>query len=120
MLSTVNVKAGDKTHAMKLGSRAMMAVERETGEGILATLGKMQGDAFSVVTLHAIAKATMNDGRGGSDDDAHDMIDALGVAAATQELVRVIEGAFPQAEAEADGAAASGKGKPAGKKTNAG
>lgn len=118
MLSTVEVKADGRTYQMKMGARAMMAVERSLGIGILKVFEKMQGDSFSVGALVAVVAAVMNDGKGGSEDEAFDFIDAMGMAAATQAIVPVIEAAFPEAEAQAAGATPA-EVKPEGKKTRA-
>lgn len=94
MISTVDVKAGGQTHKMKLSTRAMRALERETGRGVANLFAELSGGGFRVSVLASIIREVMNDGKGGTDADADDLIDMMGIKAAAEAVTPVIEAAF--------------------------
>lgn len=94
MISTVDVKVDGKSFKMKLSTRAMKALERETGRGMAQLFNELSGSGFRVTVLTSIIREVMNEGAGGSDADAEALIDDMGVKAAAEAVTPVIDGAF--------------------------
>lgn len=110
MLSSVEVRGSDQVHLLKFGAGAMMRVERALKVGIMGALGSMQGESFRIETLVVAIGAAMNDGKGGSEDEALALIDDIGLPAAMEALNEALTAAFPASAEQSEGGNASGEG----------
>lgn len=103
MISSVS-KGG---FTLKLGVRAMKALERTMGDGdgtIVDVLAELDVKP-SIHTMTEILKECLNDGRGGSMEEADEAFDAIGFDG----FHEVVSGAFPESESS-DGVVAAGVG----------
>lgn len=92
MIGAVTVEG----YAFRMTTRAMMQIERDTGEGIVESAAKLE-TGFSVTTLVAMLAACMNNGDGASKDDAASFIDQHGFQVAADALGKIFEAAFGEA-----------------------
>lgn len=109
MISTVYFEAGGQRLPMKLSSRAMVRIEQSLGQGILKVFDHLQGESFSMGSLAQILAALMNDGKGADIEEALDLIDEVGMIAASEAIAPVIEAAFPPAKSGTTGQGTRGK-----------
>lgn len=108
MLGEVSLGAGEKCQTLKLSASAMVRIERQAGTGIDKVLAGLQSEAdgFSVAKFVGIFAELMNAGKGASEDEALELLDAVGFAEAVAAFEAACEAAFPDA--------APGKTKPQG------
>lgn len=113
MISSIEMTVGGQVQKLRLSTRAMASLERAHGGTPIQTIIAGLKDNAGVDFVAKFFSATMNDGRGASEDDAFDMIDAAGGAFELVDTVgEVIVAAFPESDPEAD-AQAGGKPKKA-------
>lgn len=106
MISTISVKANGTDHKLRFSARAMMKIERETGEGVMDFLKKMDG-SLQLSAILKLFEACLNDGKGASEDEALDIMDDIGAIKAAEVIGKAVSEAFPKAEGEAEGEAAA-------------
>lgn len=105
MISGVTVQVGDQSRALRMTTRAMMAIEQHFDKGLIEVMQGME-TGFKVTDLVKIISECADDGAGVSVDEAAGMLDEIGVTKAGELLGDVAEAAFPDAK----GAAKNGKG----------
>lgn len=116
MISSVSLKVGNRSHKLKLSTRAQFTLEKEhSGKPINEILQIFLDGSKGVSMVVALVKACANDGAGFVDpvgvndgpfaeDAALDLIEAAGGASAVvPKLSEAITAAFPQPEAPKDG-----------------
>lgn len=101
MISSVAHSINGENRAFKLGARAMQAVENRFDQGIIKVFQSMDGEGYKMGVLAAVLAESAEDGRGTDDQDAFDMIDALGVEGANTLVESIINAAFPEAKGAA-------------------
>lgn len=119
MIATHEVKIGKITHKLKLSTRAIVRVEDAAGQTFFEVIGaRIAGDpegetrqATRTKTYVDILAATLGDGAGGTEDQAYDLIDAIGLVKAIELVQKLIADAFGE---EAIGDDADGAGDDAG------
>jgi hypothetical protein len=101
MISSHHVKVGGKTYSLKLGTGAMIRLESIRGASITSLLAQLQGDP-SVRDFVAVMAEVMNDGAGATQEEAVELIDALGFEGAGAAIMKASEMAFPEAVGDDD------------------
>lgn len=94
---TILFEAGDKAHALRLGTNQLAEAEDAFGKPINAIVQEMQGDNVRVSDLRrffAIAG-------GMTESEAGDVMDEIGIAKAGELLGQAMTAAFPADEAAA-------------------
>ncbi|MBY6121813.1 hypothetical protein KUV64_22010 [Mameliella alba] len=113
MLAEVPLGEGENRQVLKLSASAMVRIERANDAGIDKALAGLQPDTdgFSVGRFVGLFAELLNAGKGASEEEALDLIDAVGFAPAVAAFEEACEAAFPQ---EAPGKPTpQGKRKPA-------
>ena len=87
---------------LKLGTRAMMALEAQHEKSVPEILQDMQEGGFSVTKAVGLLSVIMDDGRGATQVEAIDLVDQVGAAAAMDAINKAVIAAFPEAEASGD------------------
>lgn len=116
-MQNVVLKMGDGTpHEIRLGARAMMALEADKGKGMPEILQEFQEKSPTMTDFVGLFAFVINGGKGGTLDEACDVIDGVGFMPAIGKFNEAVELAFPEVSAadEAGGAAAGKKKKAAG------
>lgn len=96
VISTVTVKAGKKTHKLKVSTRAQVRLEEEQGQPIGEILDQLITGAGGVKLVTAAWAAFLEDGTGVDEEVAMDVLDDLGGAnVASPYLGEALQKAFP-------------------------
>lgn len=93
----VSFEAMGQTWRLRYGTNALCEIEAAFGEGINATLAKLQSDDPSIRTMRTI----MACGLGVSGDEAGDIMDEIGMERSGELIGQAMTLAFPQPEANA-------------------
>lgn len=94
-VSTVTVKGAQGGHDLRLSTRAMMALERKNGKSIAEVFTGLEGKDVSATKLCDLVEEIMNDGAGGTLEDAQSLMDDVSIPGVAQALEKVIASAFP-------------------------
>lgn len=110
MIGAVQVKVERGTHELRLSTRAIVSLERADkasgGQGKIGLIMNALGDDPSVEFVVDFTTPLLNGGKGGTSDEAMDLIDeAGGIFEFMSYLNQAIAAAFPDEE-EAEGAGA--------------
>lgn len=106
MIGSVTVDAGGVTHRLRLTTTGMMRVEDRFDEDIISFVQAMEARP-RIGRLVALLAACMNDGGGAPDDEAAALMDEVGFEKVGDLLGRVVTAAFPEAETDGSGGAAT-------------
>lgn len=106
MISRVTKKVGGEPEAFRMTTRAMMAIEQESGKGIVRMMEGLE-EGFRITDLVLILSECGEDGAGMSRERAAEIVDQIGFMAAGELLGEIAEAAFPEAKG---GAAKNAKG----------
>lgn len=106
MISSVEVKAGGKTHRLKLSTSAMVRLERKFDQRMADILTGLDGEGKGVDFLAGFAIELVNDGAGLADADEQaiwDHLDELGgLFALMPKISEAVQLAFPAEDGEGD------------------
>jgi hypothetical protein len=108
----VELKAGDQSYILRLGSNALAEVEVVLDTGVGEIVASLQGQNIKLGTLRAILWGALREHQETmSLFDAGDIIDKIGVAATMAAIGRAFKLAFPKAEGGAKNPRTAGTGK---------
>lgn len=98
-------------HVLKLSTRAQVRIEAATGLPFIKALQSIgDKEGFKITRLVELIAPMMNVGKGGTDDEACELIDEIGLEAAGEAIGEAAEKAFPDMKK-----AGSGNGRKAAK-----
>lgn len=91
-------------HVLKLSTRAQMRIEAATGLPFVKAFQSIgESDGFKITRLVELIAPMMHAGKGGTDDEACDLIDTIGLEAAGEAIGEAAEKAFPDMKKGASG-----------------
>lgn len=94
----VALNAGDKTYSIRFSTNALASIEDVLDMGVSEVIGAMQG-SVKIGTLRAVLWGGLQSShKGTSLLDAGDIIDAAGVAVASEAISKALQLAFPVPE----------------------
>lgn len=97
-------------HVFKLCTRAMAQIENATGLPFAQAMASVGDDTgFRITRLVDIIRPMMNAGQGGTEDDAYQLIDEIGLEEAGLAIGAAAEKAFPDLKKAAPGNAPARK-----------
>lgn len=105
MISGIKKSFGDDAETFRLTTRAMMAIEQESGKGIVEMMQGLER-GFRITDLVLILSESGSDGAGVPAGRASEIVDEIGVTQAGELLGDIAEAAFPEAKG---GATKNGK-----------
>lgn len=97
MISSVTKEIDGRAETLKLGARAMQAIEQRFDAGFPNLMQKMQSD-YRVGFVLAMIEECLNNGAGGTPERAADIVDAIGLTVAAEFVTEIVEAAFPEAK----------------------
>jgi hypothetical protein len=101
MMSTIDFEAGGKSYSMRMTTNAQVRYQRAAGETLLRGLSAIQEDPSDTERLRRLIWASMSHIDGITEDDAGDIMDALGIEVAITKLSDAVTAAYPKASADA-------------------
>lgn len=117
MISTVDVSTAEMEIKLKFSTRAMASLEEAHDDLPIGKILEKLATGVTVKFLAQLFAAVINDGKGGTEAEAMDAMDALGGPFnAVVPLTEAANAAFPQIEPTDEAGEQGDKAKPAGKR----
>ena len=96
MISGLTIEVGGRSERLRMTTRAMMALEDQYDQPIVAIVQGLQDDPRIGTVVRVIAQCG-NDGDGMEVSQAQEIVDQIGFEVATTTLGNLVEKAFPEA-----------------------
>lgn len=95
MIGSVEFELDGKVHTMRISTNAQVRYQRAAGETFLKGLAAIEDDPSDVERLRRLVWASLSHIEGMTEDQAGDLMDDLGPAAAIMKLSEAVSAAYP-------------------------
>lgn len=97
MISGIQKSVGEGSETFRMTTRAMMAIEQQSGKGIVDMMQGLES-GFRITDLVLVLAECGDDGAGIGTGRASEIVDEIGVTQAGELLGEIAEAAFPEAK----------------------